>query len=244
MDSSKQGACSSSSSSSSFTANLFGTTESAPVSSAGVFASMFPPPSTVLGRKSSGSEVTGSWQKQSYGNQTRNPKQGSPDRLLLPDNALELVMCLLVHLEFSSILSRKMREKMILTAATLTVLPEEIGGKVRFIIRIVLPLANEFSTYFLRNSGGLCNNYERNVCIFKNRYLVNCDEAMWSLICLWLRLIEQLQCLGIVTETFGIAAGFLDVLKVCFSYCFLLKDLSSSLPERFKPTSEYEPASP
>ncbi|KAJ6408991.1 hypothetical protein OIU84_008646 [Salix udensis] len=77
MDSSKQGACSSSSSSS-FTANLFGTTESAPVSSAGVFASMFPPPSTVLGRKSSGSEVTGSWQKQSYGNQTRNPKQGSP----------------------------------------------------------------------------------------------------------------------------------------------------------------------
>ncbi|KAG5238285.1 hypothetical protein OIU76_014772 [Salix suchowensis] len=76
MDSSKQGACSSSSSSS-FTANLFGTTESAPVSSAGVFASMFPPPSTVLGRKSSGSEVTGSWQKQSYGNQTRNPKQGS-----------------------------------------------------------------------------------------------------------------------------------------------------------------------
>ncbi|KAB5540863.1 hypothetical protein DKX38_013837 [Salix brachista] len=102
MDSSKQGVCSSSSSSS-FTANLFGTTESAPVSSAGVFASMFPPPSTVysetssifhlhalrmvfsfvnvilvLGRKSSGPEMTGSWQKQSYGNQTRSPKQGSP----------------------------------------------------------------------------------------------------------------------------------------------------------------------
>lgn len=46
MDSNKQGACFSSSSSS-FTADLFGTTESAPVSSAGIFASMFPPPSTV-----------------------------------------------------------------------------------------------------------------------------------------------------------------------------------------------------
>ncbi|XP_052311936.1 uncharacterized protein LOC7478740 isoform X1 [Populus trichocarpa] len=77
MDSNKQGACFSSSSSS-FTADLFGTTESAPVSSAGIFASMFPPPSTVVGRKSSGSEVTGSWQKQSYGNQAWYPKQGSP----------------------------------------------------------------------------------------------------------------------------------------------------------------------
>ncbi|KAJ6895545.1 hypothetical protein NC651_021914 [Populus alba x Populus x berolinensis] len=77
MDSNKQGACFSSSSSS-FTADLFGTTESAPVSSAGIFASMFPPPSTVGGRKSSGSEVTGSWQKQSYGNQAWKPKQGSP----------------------------------------------------------------------------------------------------------------------------------------------------------------------
>ncbi|CAK7331396.1 unnamed protein product [Dovyalis caffra] len=94
MDSKGQGACSSSS----FTADLFGTTQSPPVSSAGIFASMFPPPATalryvdhldisfsiysyrvqVLGRKTSGSEVMGSWQKQSSGNQAWNPKQGSP----------------------------------------------------------------------------------------------------------------------------------------------------------------------
>ncbi|KAJ6715984.1 hypothetical protein OIU74_008674 [Salix koriyanagi] len=161
MDSSKQGACSSSSSST-FTANLFGTTESAPVSSAGVFASMFPPPSTVLGRKSSGSEVTGSWQKQSYGNQTRNPKQGSSAKsqavtYSMPDRDRNPAPKWLDHIPYS----RRMGEKMILAAATLRVLPEEIGGKVRFIIRTVLRLANELSTYFLRNSGSLCNNYER-----------------------------------------------------------------------------------
>ncbi|WCJ20433.1 hypothetical protein M5689_002665 [Euphorbia peplus] len=72
----------SSSSSSSFTADLFGTKESTPPSSSssGIFASIFPPPSKVLGRKSSSSHQGiigggGSWQKQSSGN---NPKQGLP----------------------------------------------------------------------------------------------------------------------------------------------------------------------
>ncbi|EEF41898.1 uncharacterized protein LOC8279825 [Ricinus communis] len=67
-----------SSSSSSFTADLFGTKESPPSSSTGIFASIFPPPSKVLGRKSSGSEVIGSWQRQSSENQGWNTKRGAP----------------------------------------------------------------------------------------------------------------------------------------------------------------------
>ncbi|XP_065878349.1 uncharacterized protein [Euphorbia lathyris] len=67
---------SSSSSSSSFTADLFGTKESPPPSSStGIFASIFPPPSKVLGRKSSTSQ---SWQKQPSANQGWNTKQGLP----------------------------------------------------------------------------------------------------------------------------------------------------------------------
>ncbi|XP_021604767.1 uncharacterized protein LOC110609483 isoform X2 [Manihot esculenta] len=74
MDCRKEG----SSSSSSFTAELFGTKDSPPSSSTGIFASIFPPPATVLGRKSSSSEVIGSWQKQPFGNQAWNTKHGAP----------------------------------------------------------------------------------------------------------------------------------------------------------------------
>ncbi|KAJ8750491.1 hypothetical protein K2173_015636 [Erythroxylum novogranatense] len=53
---------------SSFTAELFGTKESPPSSSTGIFSSIFPPPSAVSGKKSSNSDVGGSWGKQSSGN--------------------------------------------------------------------------------------------------------------------------------------------------------------------------------
>ncbi|XP_050370096.1 uncharacterized protein LOC126788170 isoform X2 [Argentina anserina] len=62
-------------SSSSFTAELFGFKESPPKSSTGIFASIFPPPSQVVGRNSSSSELTEYWRKQSLGNQAWNPKQ-------------------------------------------------------------------------------------------------------------------------------------------------------------------------
>ncbi|KAJ7980796.1 Plant/T7H20-70 protein [Quillaja saponaria] len=56
-------------SASSFTADLFGATDASPSPTAGVFASMFPPPSTVAGRNSSSSEVIGSLPKQAPENQ-------------------------------------------------------------------------------------------------------------------------------------------------------------------------------
>ncbi|KAF5751414.1 hypothetical protein HS088_TW02G00428 [Tripterygium wilfordii] len=63
-------------SSSSFTADLFGTKE--PTSSSkGTFASLFPPASVVLGRKSSSSEIIGSWEKQSSVNQRWINNQGT-----------------------------------------------------------------------------------------------------------------------------------------------------------------------
>nr|XP_011459249.1 PREDICTED: uncharacterized protein LOC101306489 isoform X2 [Fragaria vesca subsp. vesca] len=63
------------SSSSSFTAELFGFKDSPPKSSTGIFASIFPPPSQVVGRNSSSSELTEYWRKQSLGNQAWNTKQ-------------------------------------------------------------------------------------------------------------------------------------------------------------------------
>lgn len=51
-----------SSSSSSFTADLFGSKDSSP--SKGIFSSIFPPPTTVGGRNSSSSKVLESWPKQ------------------------------------------------------------------------------------------------------------------------------------------------------------------------------------
>uniref|UniRef100_A0A5B6ZHP4 Uncharacterized protein n=1 Tax=Davidia involucrata TaxID=16924 RepID=A0A5B6ZHP4_DAVIN len=63
--------------SSSFTADLFGAKESVrPSSSTGIFASIFPPPSTVVGRNSTISELTGS-----SGNQVWSTKQGTPDNI-------------------------------------------------------------------------------------------------------------------------------------------------------------------
>ncbi|KAJ0084678.1 hypothetical protein Patl1_31234 [Pistacia atlantica] len=68
----------SSSSSSSFTADLFGTKESPPSSSSGIFASILSPPSMGVGRNASNSEVMGSWQKQHPGNKDRiSSKQGT-----------------------------------------------------------------------------------------------------------------------------------------------------------------------
>ncbi|KAM5583478.1 hypothetical protein ABKV19_003400 [Rosa sericea] len=64
-------------SSSSLTAELFGFKESPPKSSSGIFASIFPPPSQVVGRNSSSSELTEYWQKQSLGNQAWSTKQGN-----------------------------------------------------------------------------------------------------------------------------------------------------------------------
>ncbi|XP_015873888.3 uncharacterized protein LOC107410918 [Ziziphus jujuba] len=65
------------SSSSSFTADLFGAKEySPPQQSTGLFASIFPPPSKVVGRNSASSELLGSWQKQAPRNQAWNIRQG------------------------------------------------------------------------------------------------------------------------------------------------------------------------
>ncbi|XAR60661.1 hypothetical protein NMG60_11034124 [Bertholletia excelsa] len=69
-----------SSSSSSFTAELFGSIESIqPAASTGIFASIFPPPSTVLGRNLSCSALMGCMQKQSSeaGSNLWNAKQGT-----------------------------------------------------------------------------------------------------------------------------------------------------------------------
>ncbi|CAL8999111.1 unnamed protein product [Prunus brigantina] len=63
---------------SSLTADLFGVKEPPPKSSTGIFASIFPPPSQVVGRNSSSSELAEYWEKQSLGNHAWNTKQGSP----------------------------------------------------------------------------------------------------------------------------------------------------------------------
>ncbi|KAI3423692.1 uncharacterized protein J3R85_010905 [Psidium guajava] len=74
MEFKKQG-----SSSSSFTADIFGAKESPPSSSStGAFASIFPPPQSAEGRKSS-SEVIGHRQKHHHENQVWNSKQGNPE---------------------------------------------------------------------------------------------------------------------------------------------------------------------
>ncbi|KAK9290649.1 hypothetical protein L1049_008822 [Liquidambar formosana] len=67
-----------SSSSSSFTSDLFGTKESypSPSSSTGIFGSIFSPSSKVLGRESLRSEVIG---KKQEGNEVWNTKPGAPD---------------------------------------------------------------------------------------------------------------------------------------------------------------------
>ncbi|CAK9147418.1 unnamed protein product [Ilex paraguariensis] len=65
---------------SSFTTDLFGAKDSSsPPSSTGIFASIFPPPSTVVGRNSSNSELIGYKQRQSSGSQAWNAKQGTAD---------------------------------------------------------------------------------------------------------------------------------------------------------------------
>ncbi|KAJ4725702.1 Plant/T7H20-70 protein [Melia azedarach] len=64
-------------SSSSFTADLFGTKES-PSSSTGIFASILSPASSVVGRNSSKAEILGTWHRQPSGNQVKNNKQGIP----------------------------------------------------------------------------------------------------------------------------------------------------------------------
>ncbi|XP_040993986.1 uncharacterized protein LOC121240576 isoform X2 [Juglans microcarpa x Juglans regia] len=66
------------SSPSSITADRFGAKESPPSSSSGIFASIFRPPLTLVGRNSLGIEIMGSWQKQPSGNEAWNMKQGTP----------------------------------------------------------------------------------------------------------------------------------------------------------------------
>ncbi|KAF3454630.1 hypothetical protein FNV43_RR05078 [Rhamnella rubrinervis] len=78
MEGQKQGS-SPSPAPSSFTADLFGVKEhSTTQQSTGIFASIFPPPSKVVGRNSPSSELIGSWQKQAPGNQAWNIRQGYP----------------------------------------------------------------------------------------------------------------------------------------------------------------------
>ncbi|XP_057953187.1 uncharacterized protein LOC131147686 isoform X2 [Malania oleifera] len=68
-------------SSSSFPPELFGPNPKEsppPSSSSGLFTSIFPPPSEMVGRKSSSSEVTGSWQKQTWDYEMEHGKQATP----------------------------------------------------------------------------------------------------------------------------------------------------------------------
>ncbi|KAM7496492.1 hypothetical protein LguiA_020906 [Lonicera macranthoides] len=65
--------------SSSFTADLFGSDKSPP--STGIFASIFPPPSTAMGRNYASSEFRGSMQKQPAGSQVFGCKQGTQDNV-------------------------------------------------------------------------------------------------------------------------------------------------------------------
>ncbi|KAF7145011.1 hypothetical protein RHSIM_Rhsim04G0163100 [Rhododendron simsii] len=76
MDGKKQ--MGSSSSSSSFTTDLFGSTESSASSSSSIFASIFDPSSKVFGRESLRSEAVG--MKQDSTNQVWNPKPGSQEK--------------------------------------------------------------------------------------------------------------------------------------------------------------------
>ncbi|XP_022731904.1 uncharacterized protein LOC111286283 isoform X2 [Durio zibethinus] len=64
-------------SSSSFTADLFGSKEPSSSSSPskGIFSSIFPPPSMVAGRNASGSKVLESWPKQPEGSAWRHGMQ-------------------------------------------------------------------------------------------------------------------------------------------------------------------------
>ncbi|KAF5744559.1 hypothetical protein HS088_TW07G00132 [Tripterygium wilfordii] len=62
--------------SSSFTTDCFGTKEPKS-SSKGTFATMFPPPSVVLGKKSSSSEIIGCWERKSSINQWWINNQGT-----------------------------------------------------------------------------------------------------------------------------------------------------------------------
>ncbi|XP_062085064.1 uncharacterized protein LOC133791161 [Humulus lupulus] len=79
-------------SSSSFTAELFGGKEfPSQHLSTGIFASIFPPPSKVVGRNSQSSDLIGSWQKHAPGNQTwptnkygSSAKNGEVERCSIP----------------------------------------------------------------------------------------------------------------------------------------------------------------
>ncbi|KAI4368872.1 hypothetical protein MLD38_017380 [Melastoma candidum] len=62
---------------SSYSPDVFGAKESSPGAPAGVFASIFPPPQTVVGRRSS-SGFIGSQQKQSFGTQAWSSKHNDP----------------------------------------------------------------------------------------------------------------------------------------------------------------------
>ncbi|KAK8550862.1 hypothetical protein V6N12_039545 [Hibiscus sabdariffa] len=121
-------------SSSSFAADLFGSKESSSLSSKGVFSSIFPPPSSVWGRNSSGSKVLESWPKQ--------PMQGST---YIP---IPQVAKLLHHIQFL----RMMGEKMTLMETIQWMLLEGTGGKVRFIIRDQLSHAFEFSKEYIKQA--------------------------------------------------------------------------------------------
>ncbi|CAK9151425.1 unnamed protein product [Ilex paraguariensis] len=77
MEGEKQGG--SSSSSSSFTSDLFGSKDSPNSLSSGIFGSIFPPPSKVLGRESLRSEAVEKKQDSAY--HDWNTKSGAPDTI-------------------------------------------------------------------------------------------------------------------------------------------------------------------
>ncbi|KAI4373432.1 hypothetical protein MLD38_011558 [Melastoma candidum] len=131
---------------SSLSPDIFGVKESSPGAPAGVFASIFPPPQMVVGRRSS-SDFIGSQQKQSFGTQAWSSKHGDPatrsengssskpfkdGAVMFTPSPLGIRPQALIQCQ------RKMGLKMIRMGTTPSMHPEEIGGKVHFITRMLL----------------------------------------------------------------------------------------------------------
>ncbi|KAA8518963.1 hypothetical protein F0562_016263 [Nyssa sinensis] len=123
-----------SSSSSSFTSDLFGSKDSSGSSSSGIFGSIFAPSSKVAGWESLHPQV---------GEKQQDSKSGTPD--IIPRSSewrKTSILILRVPRVLCPRLSVKMGEKMILA-----VLLEEIGGKGPSTIKSSPPMTGEFFMY-------------------------------------------------------------------------------------------------
>ncbi|KAA8516361.1 hypothetical protein F0562_016654 [Nyssa sinensis] len=141
-----------SSSSSSFTSDLFGTKDSSGSSSSGIFGSIFAPSSKVVGRELLRPEL--GEKKHDSAGQVWNTKPGVPD--ITPRSSegetrqyimvvRTSILVLRIPRALGTLLLIKMGEKMIPA-----VLQGEIGGKGLSIIKTSPPMACEFPIYSYR----------------------------------------------------------------------------------------------